>query len=81
MSTLRIPGVSENQAPAAVRELYRQAAERAGRVTLPLTVLGHRPEVAEAFSAMNRATGVGLVGPRLKLLGCIRISQMIGCPF
>ena len=27
------------------------------------------------------ATGIGLVEPRLKLLGSIRIAQMIGCPF
>jgi seryl-tRNA(Sec) selenium transferase len=78
---MRIPGVPEEQASREVRELYRQTAERAGRVTIPLTVLAHRAEIADAFSTMNRVIGAGIVEPRLKLLGCIRIAQMIGCPF
>ena len=78
---MRIPGVPADQASAQVRELYRQAAERAGRVALPLTVLARRPAIAEAFATTNGATGGGLVEARLKLLGCIRVAQMIGCPF
>jgi alkylhydroperoxidase family enzyme len=79
---MRIKGVTFEEAVPPVQRLYQKSTERLGRVPVPLTVLAHRPEVAEAFSALTAAlTRSELVEPRLKTMACVRAAQIAGCPF
>ena len=79
---MRIKGVPLEEAASNVQQLYRKVAERLGRVTIPLTAFAHCPEIAEAYSALGaalmRSQGVE---PRLKTLACLRVAQIVGCPF
>jgi alkylhydroperoxidase family enzyme len=79
---MRIKGVSLEEAASGVQRLYRNTAERLGRVPIPLTALAHCPEVAEAYSALAGAvTRSQGVEPRHKTLACVRAAQIAGCPF
>jgi alkylhydroperoxidase family enzyme len=79
---MRIKGVPVEDAAPGVRQLYEKTAERLGRVTIPLTAFAHRPEIAETYSALGAALARStVVGPRLKTLACVRVAQIVGCPF
>ncbi len=79
---MRINGVPIEQTAPGVRRLYDKSVERLGRVPIPLTALAHRPEVAEAYTALTIAlTRSNVVEPRLKTLACVRAAQIAGCPF
>jgi hypothetical protein len=79
---MRIKGVPIEEAAPGVRRLYQNTAERLGRVTIPLTAFAHCPEIAETYSALGAALARSpVVGPRLKTLACVRIAQIVGCPF
>jgi alkylhydroperoxidase family enzyme len=79
---MRIKGVPVEEAAPNVQRLYERTAQAVGRVTLPLTVFAHCPNIAEAYSrlgaALSRAEGVPA---RLKTLACVRAAQIAGCPF
>jgi alkylhydroperoxidase family enzyme len=79
---MRIEGVPLEKTEAGVRRLYQDSIDHLGRVPLPLTALAHRPEIAQAYSALNAVlTGSGVVEPRLKTLACVRAAQIAGCTF
>jgi hypothetical protein len=79
---VRIKGVPLEEAAPNVRRLYQNTIERLGRVTVPLTAFAHRPEIAEAYSALGAAlTRDAIVEPWLKTLSCVRTAQIVGCPF
>jgi alkylhydroperoxidase family enzyme len=79
---MRIKGLQIDETAPGVRRLYEKSVERLGSVPLPLTAIAHRPEVAEAATALAAAlTRSKLVESRLKTLVCIRAAQIAGCPF
>jgi alkylhydroperoxidase family enzyme len=81
-SAMRIKGIAVEHTEPGVRRLYEKTAERLGRVTIPLTAFAHCPEIAETYSALGAALARStVVGPRLKTLACVRVAQIVGCPF
>jgi hypothetical protein len=79
---MRIKGVPVKEAAPGVRRLYQNTIERLGRVTIPLTAFAHCPEIAEAYSALGAALSRSqVVVSRLKTLACVRVAQIVGCPF
>ncbi len=79
---MRIKGLEIDETAPNVRRMYEQSIARLGSVPLPLTAIAHRPEVAEAATALAVAlTRSKLVEPRLKTLACVRAAQIAGCPF
>ncbi len=79
---MRIKGVPIEETSPGVRRIYEKSAERLGRVSIPLTAFAHRPEIAEAYTALTAAlTRSEVVEPRLKTLACVRAAQIAGCPF
>jgi alkylhydroperoxidase family enzyme len=79
---MRVKGVPLEQAASNVRRLYQNTIERLGRVPIPLTAFAHCPDIAERYSALGTALARDtIVGPRVKTLACVRVAQIVGCPF
>ncbi len=79
---MRIKGIDPDNAPEAVKPIFKRSHERYGRVISPNLVMGHRPEILLAAFGLGRAIdGSDTVAPHLKIIASLRAAQMIGCPF
>ncbi|WP_429885243.1 hypothetical protein [Geoalkalibacter halelectricus] len=75
---MRIPGVSGDQGPLAVRLLFRVL----GKVPAPLRIYGRRPNILLTFLSLGRAVRrQGELPERLKRLAMYRTARVIECAF
>ena len=78
----RIDGVSDEQASALTRFVFRGAKQRAGQVPDPLRIMAHSKSVMWAAGFYELASAKGeRVPATLKSLAGVKAAAMIGCVF
>ena len=78
----RVPPVDPDGAEAAVREILARQTERWGTPLAPTLVLAHCPPLVEAAAGLSAALERSAqLPPALRDLVCLRVAQLIGCPF
>jgi hypothetical protein len=78
----RIPGVSDREAGALTRQVYRAAQRQIGQVPEPLRIMAHCPPTMFAAGFFELAWGrAHSVDPVLKDLCQLKVASMIGCVF
>ena len=78
----RVPPVHPEETPLAVRELLERQTERWGAPLAPTLVLAHCPPLVEGAAGLSLALERSAqLPPALRDLVCLRVAQLIGCPF
>jgi alkylhydroperoxidase family enzyme len=78
----RVPPVNPADASAPVREILARQTERWGAPLGPTLVLAHCPTLVPAAAGLSLALErSGELPPELRDLVCLRVAQLIGCPF
>jgi alkylhydroperoxidase family enzyme len=78
----RVPPVNPEDTEAAVREILARQAERWGAPLTPTLVLAHCPPLVAAAAGLSAALERSAqLPPALRDLVCLRVAQLIGCPF
>lgn len=80
--TGRVPPVDPEAAPAEMREIFARQTEMWGAPLAPTLVMAHCPPIARASAGLSVALErSGQLAPGLRDLVCLRVAQLIGCPF
>lgn len=80
--TGRLPPVDPTAAPAEVRELFERQTEQWGAPLAPTLVLAHCPPLVRASAGLSIGLEKsGQLPAELRDLVCLRVAQLIGCPF
>jgi alkylhydroperoxidase family enzyme len=80
--TGRLPPVDPASAPAEVREVLARQAEQWGDPLAPTLVMAHCPPLVRAAGGLSVALETsGQLPSALRDLVCLRVAQLIGCPF
>lgn len=78
----RIPFVTDEEAPAEVKEIFDSAQQSFGLVFNTYRVLGHRPEIVQAWHGLLASIlGAGDVEPQLKMLAFTAGSEVNDCHY
>ncbi|MDR0360133.1 MAG: hypothetical protein LBJ87_11825 [bacterium] len=78
----RIRPLTKDETPPEARQIM-EAAERAfGEVLVSHAVQAHSPPILEAGSVLGAAPARShALSGELRSLVCLRVAQLIGCPF
>ena len=79
---LRIKGVTKDEAPAEVRDIFQEQEERYGSILNTAPVYALRPTIQKGVQAL--AEGIrasGLIEPDLRHLVCVKSASINGCPY
>lgn len=78
----RLRPLDKTEAPEAARP-FLEAAERAlGQPSVPAGIQARCPQILEASRALGAApTRSGLLPQELRSLVCVRVAQIVTCPF
>lgn len=80
--TGRIPPVDPAEAAPEVRELFERQTEQWGAPLAPTLVMAHCPPLARAAAGLSVALEKsGQLPAELRDLVCLRVAQLVGCPF
>ena len=83
--TQRLPGISDDAAHGAVKELFDASNALLGRTANLLRILAHSPQLARwflPFVAAVRQPGAGAVSDvRLRNLAVLETSTLNGCRY
>jgi alkylhydroperoxidase family enzyme len=80
--TGRIPPVDPAGAPPEVREVFGRQTEQWGAPLAPTLVMAHCPPLVRASAGLSAALErSGQLPAGLRDLVCLRVAQLIGCPF
>jgi alkylhydroperoxidase family enzyme len=80
--TGRIPAVDPDAAPPEVREVFARQAAQWGAPLAPTLVMAHCPPLVQAAAGLSAALEKsGQLPAELRDLVCLRIAQLVGCPF
>lgn len=80
--TGRIPPVDPAVAAPEVREMFARQAEQWGAPLAPTLVMAHCPPLAPAAAGLSLALErSGQLPAELRDLVCLRVAQLVGCPF
>ena len=83
--TQRLPGISDDDARGAVKELFDASNRLLGRTANLLRILAHSPQLARwflPFVAAVRQPGAGAVSDvRLRNLAVLKTSTLNGCRY
>ena len=78
----RIRPLDRDEAPAAARPLMDAAARAIGRPSVPAGIQARCPPILEAGRALGAAPAKsGLLPAELRALVCVRVAQIVACPF
>lgn len=78
----RVPYVTDDEAPAEVKEVFDSARQNFGLVFNTYRVLGHRPEIVEAWHGLlTSILGTGNADPQLKMLAFTAGSEVNACHY
>jgi alkylhydroperoxidase family enzyme len=68
--------------PAEIQEVFRRQAAQWGAPLAPTLVQAHCPPLVRASAGLSAALEAsGQLPPALRDLVCLRVAQLIGCPF
>jgi alkylhydroperoxidase family enzyme len=77
-----VPPIDPAAAPPAVQEILTRQTERWGAPLAPTLVLAHCPALVPAAAGLSLALERSAqLGADLRDLVCLRVAQLIGCPF
>ena len=80
--TGRISPVDPETAPSEMQEIFARQTEMWGAPLAPTLVMGHCPPLARAAGGLSVALEKSAqLPPELRDLVCLRVAQLIGCPF
>ena len=80
--TGRIPPVDPADAPDEVREAFARQTEVWGAPLAPTLVMAHCPPLVRGAAGLTIALEKsGQLPAELRDLVCLRVAQLIGCPF
>jgi alkylhydroperoxidase family enzyme len=80
--TGRIPPIDPAAAPPELRELFERQEAQWGAPLGPTLVLAHCPPLVRAAAGLSVGLEKsGQLPAELRDLVCLRVAQLIGCPF
>lgn len=80
--TGRVPPVDPALAPPEVREVFERQTAQWGAPLAPTLVMAHCPPLVGASAGLSAALERSDQLPAgLRDLVCLRVAQLIGCPF
>ncbi len=78
----RVAPIDPAEAPAEVREVLARQTDQWGGPLAPTLVLAHCPPLVRASAGLSAALEKsGQLPAELRALVCLRVAQLIGCPF
>lgn len=78
----RLRPLSQDEAPEAARKFMADAEHALGQPSIPAGVQARCPPILEAGRVLGGSLARSNTLPaELRSLVCIRVAQMIGCPF
>ncbi len=78
----RVAPIDPAEAPAEVREILARQTEQWGGPLAPTLVMAHCPPLVRASAGLSVALEKsGQLPPELRDLVCLRVAQIVGCPF
>jgi alkylhydroperoxidase family enzyme len=78
----RVPPIEPDQAPEELRAVLDRQRELYGAPLGPTLVMAHCPPLVRAAGGLGPALEKsGQLAPELRDLVCLRVAQLIGCPF
>jgi hypothetical protein len=74
--------LSKEEAPEETRELLAAAEKRFGEPSVPAGIQARCPPILEAGRALGAAPALsGTLPAELRSLVCVRVAQIVTCPF
>lgn len=78
----RLRPLSKEEAPEEARALMEAAERRLGEPSVPAGIQARCPPILEAGRALGAAPGRSNTLPgELRSLVCVRVAQIVACPF
>jgi alkylhydroperoxidase family enzyme len=78
----RIPPVDPATAAPEVRDVLKRQTEQWGAPLAPTLVMAHCPPLVQAATGLSAALErSGQLPAALRDLVCLRVAQLVGCPF
>lgn len=78
----RIKGVTTEEVPEEMREVFAEQEKRYGFVTNTTRVYSLRPTIYKGVQALGAGIlASGLIEPELRHLVCVKTASINGCPF
>jgi alkylhydroperoxidase family enzyme len=78
----RIPPVDPATATPEVRDVLKRQTEQWGAPLAPTLVMAHCPPLVQAAAGLSAALErSGQLPAALRDLVCLRVAQLVGCPF
>ncbi len=78
----RLRPLSKEEAPEEARSLMEAAEQRLGQPSVPAGIQARCPPILEAGRALGAAPGRSNTLPgELRSLVCVRVAQIVACPF
>jgi hypothetical protein len=79
---LRIKGVSEEDAPEEVRQVFAAQEKEYGSILNTGKVYGLRPTIQKGVQALQQGIiASGLIPADLRHLLCMKVASINGCPY
>lgn len=79
---LRVKGVSKEDAPPEVRELFEAQEKQYGSVLNTAKVYGLRPTIQKGVQGLQQGIlASGLIPADLRHLLCMKAASINGCPY
>jgi hypothetical protein len=79
---LRINGVSKEDAPQEVREVFAAQEKQYGAILNTAKVYGLRPTIQKGVQALQAGiVASGLISAELRHLLCMKAASINGCPY
>ena len=79
---LRIKGVSRENAPDEVRQVFEAQEKQYGSILNTATVYGLRPTIQQGVQALQQGIlASGLIPADLRHLLCMKAASINGCPY
>ena len=79
---LRIKGVTKEDAPDAVRQVFEAQENQYGSILNTAVVYGLRPTIQQGVQALQQGIlASGLIPADLRHLLCMKAASINGCPY
>ena len=78
----RVRPLSKDEVPAELRPAFEAGESWLGQPVISTGIQAYAPAILEASRALGAAPAKsGLLSAELRSLVCLRVSEMVGCPF